>query len=359
MSSAELPKQPIHCLHWWTSGKPVGAQVAGVPVRSEADIVIELAPSDHEDEMADHPYRPSSDHTSMHLEDEPPSIVEQDLSVQEFFSEDEGDVGKTPPMLKVSGRNLMATKTQRCMVCLANKPHTLVPPHRNLEVSQPSDTATSSDSAFVRAFRRLRGQQVEQQSQALVVSSSIPRLERRQVESHCFCTDCWAEYLSHNAERFTIHNKQELTCPICREVIDIPDAWAVNLGIPEALRRDVAPPPAARPLWSRQPCFWARRRRISEELAEQQDPILGGGPARGRAWCRCRCGPRTRQCLSLTMLVVLVLSVVIAVAVFVALHHPGAPPAKRAANKSTFTIGRSADVKAQEKQASALSLAFS
>lgn len=88
----------------------------------------------------------------------------------------------------------MAARAQTCVVCMEEKEHTLVPPHREAD-------GTS-------------------------------------VEGHRFCTDCWVTFLRHGMwqQRRAIASKvgaalPPLACPLCRGTIDVPDVWGLNLAI--------------------------------------------------------------------------------------------------------------------------------
>lgn len=122
------------------------------------------------------------------------SIVERDLQLEEYKSEDEEEwkdivAGLPPPWAPGSavGRKLMKARARQCVICLTEKEHTLVPPHQQ-------------------------------------------KLQR--VEGHRFCTDCWADFLQH-----TLNQQGGLVtpaCPVCRGAIDVPDVWCVDFELPES-----------------------------------------------------------------------------------------------------------------------------
>jgi len=206
MSAAES-ETPVHFLRWWTSGKaPLGRQ-------GHADVVIEL-----QDDCAAG-LELSTDRTEFLLG---APIVEPDLAVQDY--EDEGCAAPSAWQAQSAPYRLerRPESLQHCMICLQEKPHTLVPPHRSAK--EEATPARRWWCYFKCPWRRDR------------VEERTPFLKPN-VDSHRFCTECWAEYLAHvPAGEVYEFAESKLACPICRETIDVPDVWAVKLGVPEALR---------------------------------------------------------------------------------------------------------------------------
>ncbi|CAE8722113.1 unnamed protein product [Polarella glacialis] len=148
-------------------------------------------------------------------------IVEADIMLEEYSSEGEeewqGLVAQLPPPWapgSANGRKLMEARARQCVICLTEKEHTLVPPHRE------------------------HGQRVE---------------------SHRFCTDCWAQFLRHSMQQ---EGHQRPVCPVCRGAVDVPDVWCVDFQLPASWgsgkRRDWTPeagPPQRH--GTTQPEFWA------------------------------------------------------------------------------------------------------
>lgn len=149
-------------------------------------------------------------------------FVEQDLSIEDCMA----DGAEALPAVFVPGRRssrrMMEARAQQCVVCLAEKEHTLVPPHR---CDSDSDGEASPQDLPYRAS-----------SVAAVEARAARRAaRRRQVEGHRFCTDCWAEFLRHGV----VHRPKtqgaaeprRLACPVCRGAICVPDVWGVRLGL--------------------------------------------------------------------------------------------------------------------------------
>jgi hypothetical protein len=120
-------------------------------------------------------------------------ILENDLQVEDFSSDDHSRFNDVvdclpPPWAPGSamGRKLMTARAKQCVVCLTDKEHTLVPPHRQ---------------------------------------------NTQNVEGHRFCTDCWAEFLQHQIQTRGNHGP---ACPVCRGPIDVPDVWCVGFPIPDS-----------------------------------------------------------------------------------------------------------------------------
>jgi len=127
-------------------------------------------------------------------ESSPPGrpVVEDDLALEDYGSDDEAREWQKaialqfpPPLQPGSAASIqrMDARAKQCVVCFAEKPHTLVPAHA---------------------------------------------LSGPQIASHRFCTDCWAEYLL-----YSLKTGLAPTCPVCRRPIDVPDAWYVTLGLPD------------------------------------------------------------------------------------------------------------------------------
>jgi len=129
---------------------------------------------------------------------------------------------------------LMTARAKQCVICMEDKEHTLVPPHKGC-------------------------------------------VEGMNLEGHRVCTDCWEELLRHELGRHWdwLHYRQgappALTCPVCRAGVMVPDAWDVELDLPEEWVQRSAPHPAG--------CF-----PLSDALATQPEPCMRGddfgGPAR-------------------------------------------------------------------------------
>jgi hypothetical protein len=121
-------------------------------------------------------------------------ILEDDLSLQECSSDEEGiDVQSNIAMLAPGSnkpRQLMEARSQQCVICLTDKAHTIVPPHRH-------------ESA-------------------------------QQVEGHRICTECWSNFLYHGLRQPSRDGRgpPPLACPLCRGTIDVPDAWATFIELP-------------------------------------------------------------------------------------------------------------------------------
>lgn len=154
--------------------------------------------------------------------------LEKDLFLEECSGEEEGvphwSAGQAGRM---TGRRLMQARAQECVVCLIEKEHTFVPPHL---CSSIRGAARHGDQDHARW--------------------------RQQIQSHRFCTECWAEYLQHEAsqqqEQRSAVRPRELRCPLCREAIAVPEVWRLHLGLstrparPLARRRPVDVCPSAR-----------------------------------------------------------------------------------------------------------------
>lgn len=268
------------------------------------------------DESEGHPHRP---------------IVEHDLRVQEYFSDDDpswrgsgaaiaGGVASAGARFlawapgSTAGRRLMEARSRRCVICLAEKEHTLVPPHR-ARVTK-AEPATASRLPWL----------TSSSSSAL----SAPLRPNQQVEDHRFCTDCWETYLRHvmrqEANSPAGRPPHDLLCPVCRGVIDVPDVYSVRLELPDAWQLQCAPPSAPLPLpevsvsearprrccwWRSRPAsaLWAWRHTGTARapplvngdhtlsLVEQRDPILGGSTSSQASWWQRVCGARrVRHC---------------------------------------------------------------
>jgi len=113
-------------------------------------------------------------------------------------------------------KRLMEARSRQCIICFTEKQHTFVPPHCHDQHGSPAHSA--------------------------------------QVESHRFCTDCWAQFLRHQLRG---SGGAGLSCPLCRCPIDIPDMWKVVFDLPQPRSR-LYPEQAEEdvPLAS----IWARKR---------------------------------------------------------------------------------------------------
>jgi len=135
-------------------------------------------------------------------------IVEQDLRVQEYDSDDEEWCGvcavvAEPALVpgRATARRLMEARAKQCVVCLTEKEHTFVPPH-------------------IGESRAKKG-----------------------VEGHRFCTDCFADFLLHGMTKrlsSSASGPPPLTCPVCRCDVEVPDVWGVVVNLPAAWRRQSA-----------------------------------------------------------------------------------------------------------------------
>lgn len=118
-------------------------------------------------------------------------VVENDMIVLDYDSETEVELTSLPVQWapgSTEGRRLMQSRAQQCVVCMEEKEHTFVPPHRE----EPG----------------------------------------HHVDSHRFCTDCWQEFLQHGLQRARTTLPPPLTCPLCRVAIEVPDVWGVNIDLP-------------------------------------------------------------------------------------------------------------------------------
>mmetsp|Transcript_22194 Transcript_22194/g.51855 ORF Transcript_22194/g.51855 Transcript_22194/m.51855 type:complete len:313 (+) Transcript_22194:59-997(+) len=153
-------------------------------------------------------------------------VVESDLVLEE--TGDEPLCRELPPSCapgSTRGRRLMMARARQCVVCMEEKEHTLVPPHRE-EVGQHTD-------------------------------------------SHRFCTDCWQEFLQHGLHRSRSALPPPLSCPLCRGAIDVPDVWGVVMDLPDTWMQasssnapsEASPAAVSTSIWGRPPVesqsFWA------------------------------------------------------------------------------------------------------
>lgn len=128
----------------------------------------------------------------------------------------------------------MTARAKQCVICMEDREHTLVPPHKGCD-------------------------------------------EGANLEGHRVCTDCWEELLKHELDRHWdwLHSRQgpppALTCPVCRAGVMVPDAWDVELDLPEEWVQRSAPHPAG--------CF-----PLGDALVAQPEPCTRGdglvGPPR-------------------------------------------------------------------------------
>mmetsp|Transcript_111344 Transcript_111344/g.359321 ORF Transcript_111344/g.359321 Transcript_111344/m.359321 type:complete len:541 (-) Transcript_111344:28-1650(-) len=141
-----------------------------------------------------------------------------------------------------TGRKLMEARSRRCVICLADKQHTLVPPHRELESNISEIGATCEGS--VSWFRSLRGG-----GWRLPAADGLqaPLHPSRGIEDHRFCTDCWEAFLQHRLRQRSApsslreDSSDELRCPVCRSAIEVPDVYVVRMGLPECWQRQAPP----------------------------------------------------------------------------------------------------------------------
>jgi len=140
------------------------------------------------------PRPPMRRQCSEESEDAEGPVVERDLLVQEYDSDDEAARPGSLPVRwapgSTAGRRLMQQRARQCVVCMEEKEHTFVPPHRE-------------DSGQL-------------------------------VDGHRFCTDCWQEFLQHSLQRVRSAAPPPLTCPLCRCAVDVPDVWGVEFELPAA-----------------------------------------------------------------------------------------------------------------------------
>ncbi|CAK0881016.1 unnamed protein product, partial [Prorocentrum cordatum] len=132
-------------------------------------------------------------------EDEVDPIVEEDLSLEDFDDEQEVSLRDLSAVLpdpwapgSAKGRQLMTARAKQCVICMEDKEHTLVPPHKGCG-------------------------------------------EGMNFEGHRVCTGCWEDLLRHELDRHWGHQGPlpGLTCPVCRGGVLVPDAWGVELDLPE------------------------------------------------------------------------------------------------------------------------------
>lgn len=131
-------------------------------------------------------------------EDGSPLIaVEGDLCVLNCDTDDETSMASSwePPRPR-SAKEFMKARAQQCVVCMEEKEHTFVPPHKEA-------------------------------------------MEGSHVASHRFCTDCWPQFLMHSLSQHRQAQRQRrqatvpaLACPMCRCEICVPDAWTLGLELP-------------------------------------------------------------------------------------------------------------------------------
>mmetsp|Transcript_79765 Transcript_79765/g.207320 ORF Transcript_79765/g.207320 Transcript_79765/m.207320 type:complete len:398 (+) Transcript_79765:94-1287(+) len=157
------------------------------------------------------------DRVAMDDDEVPPQhLIERDMTLDDCSSSDDEDMASVcddfvhgtvsveeaeVPRRPGDGRRMMQLRAQQCVVCLAEKEHTLVPPHHGVDV----------DGSEIEACH---------------------------LWGHRFCTDCWPEFLlrhrDEQQQRISRGSRksQPLQCPVCRRGIGVPDAWRVHLDIP-------------------------------------------------------------------------------------------------------------------------------
>jgi hypothetical protein len=172
--------------------------------------------------------------------------IEDDLFVEDidFFAEPAEHCGEcliVQSPVPSKARKLMEARTRQCIICLAEKEHTLVPPH---------------------------------------LGSS-----HKQVESHRFCTDCFGKFLKHQlkqAQNSSSRKPPSLSCPICRSPIDAPDVWKVVFEMPNAGRRRSQLPQRTLGTKSAESldasAFWASKRVSAEDALPVQDHVEIAAP---------------------------------------------------------------------------------
>lgn len=182
------------------------------------------------------------------------SNVEGDIIIEDFDFDAEFDNHCEPclvlePPRSVRARRLMEARSLQCVICLTEKEHTLVPPHRPLTLS----TGVGQEHAW------------QEREQA--------RCWQQQVANHRFCTDCWSSFLSHQLDqqaRSSVKGRHLLSCPVCRGAIDIPDSWKVRLEMPVAAHKREQLPQTMVEMgsieWLDLSGFWASKRVSAEDL---------------------------------------------------------------------------------------------
>jgi len=175
------------------------------------------------------------------------SNIEADIVIEDFDFDAELDNHCEPclvlePPRSVRARRLMEARSLQCVICLTEKQHTLVPPHRPLTLS----TGVGQEHAW------------QEREQA--------RCWQQQVANHRFCTDCWSKFLSHQLDqqaKSSVKRHHLLSCPVCRGAIDIPDSWRVRFGMPVAGRKREQVPQTMVEMrsveWLDTSGFWARK----------------------------------------------------------------------------------------------------
>lgn len=126
----------------------------------------------------------------------PMPVGETDLVVQDY-SDEEAEVSAPRPQWppgSFAARELMKARAKHCIICLSEKEHSLVPPH------------------------------------------SV----QRNVEGHVVCTECWAKFLRCAAKK-----RARPLCPVCRDILIVPDVWALQVEMPKSWSLSVPPKPAS------------------------------------------------------------------------------------------------------------------
>jgi len=145
--------------------------------------------------------------------DEASVVIEDDITLQDCEEVEAvgNGVDQLPPPPRWSPgstgpRRLMQARAQQCVVCMEDKEHTFVPPHRE-------ECSTSH------------------------------------VDGHRFCTDCWVEYLYHCSRqpRRRGFGVSPLACPLCRGAIHVPDVWGAAYELPACWLAEEASAPDATP----------------------------------------------------------------------------------------------------------------
>lgn len=205
------------------------------------------------------------------LKDSHRPIVEEDLHVQEYFSDDEAflvarrqlqvqscgggqasrcagggdeEPGPWAPPGAMTARRLMEARSRRCMICLADKQHTLVPPHL-----EGAGEESGPHAAEQQARGGLLGGSRSTASRPMSSVEPSQPCPSRSLEDHRFCTECWEAFLQHRLQQREEQDRVELRCPLCRALIVIPDVYRIRMGLPDD--REAGPRPLQRP-WSAQ-----------------------------------------------------------------------------------------------------------
>lgn len=126
-------------------------------------------------------------------------LLDDDLVLEDF--EDEVCNSSSSTFGRLTARRLMQARAQHCIVCMEEKEHTFVPQHAGNN-----------------------GQSVE---------------------GHRFCSDCWMDFLDHSLMHLPASKEAtaiaDLSCPLCRSRIYVPDMWGVDTDLPPSWIEHAAP----------------------------------------------------------------------------------------------------------------------